>query len=103
MKGGQQDRVLGVDLIVPPKSGKMPIAAFCVEHGRWSKRGNERVEVFSSSAEVVSTRELKLAAKSAKSQGAVWQNVTLAQDKLSNVARVVNAQESASSLQLALE
>ncbi len=34
VKGGQQDRVLAVDLIVPPKSGRMPIAAFCVESGR---------------------------------------------------------------------
>src|SRR5436309_718169 len=34
VKGGQQDRVLAVDLIVPPRSGKIPIAAFCVESGR---------------------------------------------------------------------
>ncbi|HXL80610.1 MAG TPA: DUF6569 family protein, partial [Pyrinomonadaceae bacterium] len=40
VKGGQQDRMMGVDFIVPPKSGRMPIAAFCVEHGRWSGRGN---------------------------------------------------------------
>src|SRR5262249_42685987 len=35
VKGGRQDRVLAMDLIVPPKSGKMPIESFCVEHGRW--------------------------------------------------------------------
>ena len=104
VKGGQQDRMLAIDMIVPPKSGKMPIAAFCVEHGRWSKRGTEQVTVFSSSAEVVSTRDLKLAAKSARSQGAVWQNVTVAQDKLSqNVGGRVNGAASESSLQLALE
>ncbi|MEO8433271.1 MAG: DUF6569 family protein [Pyrinomonadaceae bacterium] len=104
VKGGQQDRVLGIDMIVPPKSGKMPITAFCVEHGRWSKRGTEQVHVFSSSAEVVSTRDLKLAAKSSRSQGAVWQNVTVAQDKLSqNVGARVNSAASESSLQLALE
>jgi len=104
VKGGQQDRALAIDMIVPPKSGKMPIAAFCVEHGRWSKRGTEQVTVFSSSAEVVSTRDLKLAAKSARSQGAVWQNVTVAQDKLSqNVGGRVNGAASESSLQLALE
>lgn len=104
VKGGQQDRVLAIDMIVPAKSGKMPIAAFCVEHGRWSKRGTEQVGVFSSSAEVVATRDLKLAAKSSRSQGAVWENVTVAQDKLSqNVGERVNAGASASSLQLALE
>ena len=40
VKGGQQDRVLALDLIVPPKSRRIPIEAFCVEQGRWSRRGN---------------------------------------------------------------
>jgi hypothetical protein len=104
VKGGQQDRMLSTDLIVPPKSGRMPIGAFCVESGRWSRRAGERVEVFSSSAEVASTRELKLAAKSARSQGAVWEKVKVTQDKLSeNVGTRVNSSISASSLQLAVE
>src|SRR4030095_7529215 len=104
VKGGDQDRMLSIDFIVPPKSGRLPIAAFCVEHGRWSKRGAERSEVFSSSAEIVSTKKIKLAAKSAKSQGAVWENVKLAQDKLSeNVGTRVNSTVSESSLQLAVE
>jgi len=104
VKGGQQDRMMGVDFIVPPKSGRMPIAAFCVEHGRWSGRGNERAGVFNSSADAVATREIKLAAKSANSQGAVWENVRIAQDKLSeNVGTRVNSTVSAYSLQLAIE
>src|SRR5262245_53941137 len=45
VKGGQQDRILAVDLIVPAKSGKttvkMPIACFCCESGLWSQRGQE--------------------------------------------------------------
>ena len=104
VKGGQQDRVLAVDLIVPPRSGRMPIAAFCVESGRWNKREGERAEVFSSAVDVIATKDLKLAAKSAKSQGAVWENVTVAQDKLSeNVNTRVNSTVSVSSLQLAVE
>ena len=104
VKGGKQDRMMAVDFIVPPKSGRMPIAAFCVEHGRWSGRGNEQAGVFSSSADSVVTREIKLAAKSSNSQGAVWENVRLAQDKLSqNVGTRVNSSVSASSLQLAVE
>jgi hypothetical protein len=104
VKGGQQDRMLATDFIVPPKSGKMPIGAFCVESGRWSRRAGERVEVFASSAEVASTKELKLAAKRSKSQGAVWENVKVAQDRLSeNVGARVNSPVSASSLQLAVE
>ena len=104
VKGGAQDRMIGVDLIVPPRSGKLPISAFCVEHGRWSARGNEQAKVFSSSSDTVTSREIKLAAKRSKSQGGVWQSVTVAQDKLSsNVGARVNSAVSESSLQLAVE
>jgi hypothetical protein len=104
VKGGQQDRMIGVDLIVPPHSGKLPISAFCVEHGRWSARGNEKAAVFSSSADAVATKEIKLAAKRSTSQGEVWRSVSVAQDKLSsNLATRVNSEVSASSLQLAIE
>lgn len=104
VKGGQQDRMIGVDLIVPPRSGKLPISAFCVEHGRWSGRGNEQAKVFSSSSDAVATREIKLAAKRENSQGGVWESVTVAQNKLSkNVGTRVNSPVSASSLQLAVE
>src|SRR3982751_4207415 len=41
VKGGAQDRMLVTDLILPPRSGKIAIDAFCVENGRWSPRGNE--------------------------------------------------------------
>ena len=104
VKGGQQDRMLAVDLIVPPRSGKIPIAAFCVESGRWTRRGNEQTASFSSSENVVATKEIKLAAKRSNSQGDVWKNVSVAQDKLSeNVGARVNSTVSASSLELAVE
>src|SRR5215510_995992 len=83
VRGGDQDRMISMDFIVPPKSGRMPIAAFCVESGRWSKRGNEVNASFASSENSASTRELKLAVKSENSQQAVWDNVTVAQKKLS--------------------
>ncbi|HYO99113.1 MAG TPA: DUF6569 family protein [Pyrinomonadaceae bacterium] len=104
VKGGQQDRMLGVDLIVPPRSGKISISAFCVEQGRWQKRGNEVATRFSSASERVATKELKLAANKAKSQGEVWKRVAEAQDKLSsNLGSSVNAPISNSSFQLTLE
>ncbi|HEX8130937.1 MAG TPA: DUF6569 family protein [Pyrinomonadaceae bacterium] len=104
VKGGQQDRMLGVDLIVPPRSGRISIAAFCVEQGRWQKRGSEEVTRFSSSNERVATRELKIAANKSKSQGEVWNKVAEAQSKLSvNVGARVDAPASQSSLQLTLE
>ena len=83
VRGGAQDRMISVDFIVPPNSGRMPIAAFCVESGRWNKRGNEEAASFSSSENAVALKELKLAAKRENSQQAVWQNVSLAQEKLS--------------------
>jgi hypothetical protein len=104
VKGGQQDRMMAVDLILPPRSGKIGISAFCVENGRWSKRGTEEVTSFGSSANVIAGRDLKLAAKSAESQGEVWRQVAVAQDKLSaNTGTRVNGAASPTSFQLALE
>jgi hypothetical protein len=104
VKGGQQDRMIAVDLILPPRSGKMPLAAFCVESGRWTRRGNEQAGSFSSSVNVASTKDIKLAAKRSNSQGDVWKKVAVAQDKLSeNVGTRVNSTVSESSLELAVE
>jgi hypothetical protein len=104
VKGGQQDRMLAVDFVVPARSGRVPIAAFCVEHGRWTRRGNEAAAQFTSSNDRIATRDLKLAARREKSQGQVWRKVEEAQSKLShNVGGAVNADASPSSLQLSLE
>jgi hypothetical protein len=104
VKGGQQDRMMAVDLILPSRSGKIGISAFCVENGRWSQRGTEAVTVFNSSANVIAGRDVKLAAKSAGSQGEVWRQVAVAQDKLSaNTGTRVNGAASPTSFQLALE
>jgi hypothetical protein len=104
VKGGQQDRMLAVDLVVPAHSGRVAISAFCVEHGRWTRRGAEASAQFSTSTDRAATKDLKLAARSAKSQGQVWQKVEEAQSKLShNVGGAVNADASPSSLQLSLE
>ena len=103
VRGGDQDRMISVDFIVPPRSGRMPIAAYCVESGRWNKRGNEVNASFSSS-ENLATNELKLAAKSDKSQQAVWANVVKVQAGLSeNVGGSVNSTVSASSMELSME
>lgn len=61
VKGGRQDRVLTVSLVLPPKSGRMPIGSFCVEQGRWSARGQENVKRFESASAAVPSREAKLA------------------------------------------
>jgi len=108
VKGGQQDRILAVDLIVPAKSGKtsikMPIASFCCEAGRWSKRGEENALEFTRSTAQAANKDLKLAVRQAKAQRQVWDHVAKAQMKLGyNLGKSVNAAASASSYQLSLE
>ena len=104
VRGGDQDRMISVDFIVPPKSGRMPIAAFCVESGRWSKRGNEANASFTSS-ENSATNGLRLAAvKNEAPQQAVWDNVVKVQaDLAQNVGGSVNSTVSASSMELSME
>lgn len=104
VKGGQQDRVLAVDLIVPARSGRIPIDAFCVEHGRWSQRGVETADHFSISPNMIATKKLKMAARQEVSQARVWNEVNETQKKLSgSINAEVRASSSASSLQLSLE
>jgi hypothetical protein len=61
VKGGQQDRVLTVSLLLPPKSGRIPIASFCVEQGRWTARGKEDVKTFATASTAIPSREAKIA------------------------------------------
>ncbi|HEU4478360.1 MAG TPA: DUF6569 family protein, partial [Pyrinomonadaceae bacterium] len=104
VKGGRQDRVLSVDLILPAKSGKVPISSFCVENGRWSQRGDEPAGLFTISAEMVATRKLKIATRTPAAQTQVWNEVRDAQEKLSkNVGTSVADDASETSLQLSLE
>ncbi len=104
VKGGKQDRVISIDIVIKPKSGKVPISAFCVEKGRWSTRQGEAVDKFSSSKAQLNSKKLKLAAKSGKSQGEVWREVANSQNKLKDkIGRSVKSGRSESSLQLTLE
>ncbi len=61
VKGGKQDRVLTVSLVLPPKSGRVPIGSYCVEQGRWSARGTEDAKKFSTSDSMMPSREAKIA------------------------------------------
>jgi hypothetical protein len=104
VKGGRQDRTLSQDVVLPPKSGKIVLDAFCVEQGRWSRRDGEQSDKFSSSNKGLSSKRLKLAAKQAKSQLAVWEAVAAEQEKLSRrIGKSVRKPASATSLQLSLE
>ena len=129
VKGGKQDRVLSVDLLLPPRSGRVAIASFCVEQSRWTGRGKEDVTKFSSSGTMLPSRDMKIAARAplmtkpeppavetggrrvpqqagsvGNSQDKVWRGVSETQEKLNrNVGAPVAAPQSASSLQLAME
>ncbi len=115
VKGGKQDRVLTVSLLLPARSGRVAIDSFCVEQGRWTARGMEDVHVFSSAAAIMPSREAKLAMKAAPPpagtpadisgrQRTVWNDVERTQQKLSQrLGDRVAAPQSQTSLQLALE
>ncbi len=104
VKGGKQDRVLAVSIIIPAGSGRVKIEAFCVESGRWQKRGEEDSAKFTSSNDRIVTKDLKIAANAARSQQEVWSQVSEAQAKLGrNVGGSVASDSSRSSLQLSLE
>ncbi|MFM9903489.1 MAG: ARPP-1 family domain-containing protein [Pyrinomonadaceae bacterium] len=103
VKGGKQDRILAVSIIIPARSGRVKIEAFCVESGRWQKRGNEESKEFTSSNDRIVTKELKIAANATRSQQEVWGKVSEAQASLAKNVGGSVAGDSASSLQLSLE
>jgi hypothetical protein len=103
VKGGRQDRVLSMDLVLPPRSGRIEIASLCVESGRWRKRGTEAADSFASAESTLAHKDLKYS-NYQQLQTGVWDNVARVQDKLSsNLNGEVRGAQSASSLQLTLE
>jgi hypothetical protein len=82
VKGGAQDRTLKDDLILPAKSGRVSIASFCVEHGRWTKRGNESVSTFGGAHQAVASKEMKMAVKMKADQQEVWNQVAQSQARI---------------------
>jgi hypothetical protein len=104
VKGGQQDRTLPNDMFLRPRSGRVEIDAFCVESGRWHERDGESSATFGSSKNALSSKELKLAARHARTQAKVWEQVAELQDKLrTQTERDVQDARSETSLQLTLE
>lgn len=106
ISGGQQDRVITLDQILPPKSGKQPLAVHCVEKTapRWMSAYTEKNKVFAGSFDVLNTKDLRLANAAAMSQHAVWEKVEVTQAKLGQSLKFnANVKESTSSLQLSLK
>jgi len=104
LKGGRQDRTIAIDFIVPARSGRISIPAFCVEMGRWHKRGFEDAAKFSSSTHSIHAKSIRLAAKRTLDQNAVWQSVSESQTSLSTaLKKSVHAPASPTSYQLSVE
>jgi hypothetical protein len=68
--------------VLTSKSGKVPIASFCVEHGRWTRRGTEAADRFSGTDMAVAGNSLKVAVREKKDQAEVWNQVAQSQQKL---------------------
>jgi hypothetical protein len=109
MIGGQQDRVIGDEIIVEATGKPTPIRVYCVEHGRWSQRdvaenAGYLSTVASSAGEALSadeaqklaaeansgkfvkgagvvTKDVRLAVQGAMDQSKVWDEVALANAK----------------------
>jgi hypothetical protein len=72
--GGKQDRTIATDVAIPPHSGPRPIAAFCVEHGRWTPKSASGM-AFAGSPAIVGSNELKRSIQEDRNQQKVWAEV----------------------------
>src|SRR5262245_31347528 len=70
VKGGQQDRTIARDFVIPAKTPQTPVASFCVEQSRWAGAA-----AFQSSTQNAYGKELKGAIQGKKDQGEVWKEV----------------------------
>ena len=77
ISGAKQDRMIGEDILVPPKSGWLRIPVFCVEHGRWVKVS----PAFKSSGLVV-PNALRQQARITENQSRLWDEIASSQDRL---------------------
>lgn len=70
LRGSKQDRVLKKDVMIPAKSEKILVEAFCVEQGRWTYKSDKFYS--GNQAANISVRQI---AQERKSQSDVWDGV----------------------------
>ena len=76
--GGKQDRVIGADRLVPPKSDPVDLSVFCVEPGRWVASSDH----FGSMKSQMAQPSVRTPAMAARDQQQVWSMVGSARDAL---------------------
>ncbi len=104
VKGGKQDRTLRYDYIVPPMSGRRPLASFCVESARWSGRGNESTVKFSAGKYVPTVAARSNNIRFSGYNAVTWSEVSRTQLSYGrNIMWSVKDAKSPTSMQLTLE
>lgn len=95
VKGGKQDRTIGIDLTLAPRTGPQPIQAFCVEHGRWTPRAGggagRQGLAFQENLACLSSNALKKAVQGEKNQGKVWEEVAKQEEKAAKLVAGTSA------------
>jgi len=70
LTGGKQNRTLGDDVLMPPRSGWVELPVYCVERGRWH---GSRTSFKKNPA--MAGLQVRVVAQAGASQEAVWSNV----------------------------
>ncbi len=91
VKGGNQDRTLAKDVVLPPGKRQYDVSVFCVEHGRWSSNDEyaanqqaPQAKQFMTCSPIVKASVRKEAVVT-KKQEMVWNKVADANAKSNNV------------------
>jgi len=80
--GGKQDRVIGVDRIVPAKSDPIDLSVFCVEPGRWVASSQH----FGSMNSAMAQPSVRMPAMAERDQHRVWDMVASASGAMAAAA-----------------
>jgi hypothetical protein len=92
--GGNQDRIITSSLVIPPKSGKTSVPAFCVEHDR--SQAGKLGQSFGPTVNVaLATKGMRAEAKIGHNQQGVWDCVSVTK---TNAARVLGSKNATSSI-----
>jgi hypothetical protein len=85
--GGKQDRVVGKDRIVPPKSDPVDLSVFCVEPGRWVETSDK----FGALSSQMAQPSVRSGAMADQNQARVWDEVRKSQAAVGGIVAAAPA------------